>query len=331
MNFKTNILCFLLLSLVSISCKQGAGSMAPLSAFGTGGGLASETIPSSSKVNQWIDDQVVSSPKSCPIYSDGETDYSDLPKIADSSRPWDPSWSKTALDTLNEPKFKRMLDMEINKDDLEKLNCPNFNEMEEKDKKKFYILLISSMAHAESGFKEKTYFQEPKQKSAIDDSYGLLQIDPNNGRNSYGCETKSFKKSGKVVLGRENDGGMFDPHLNIKCGLRILKGQILSKYSSRRGRLFTSNTYWAALRPGNNACNKTQNRFKSQVSQISACTKDSDSSSLPDGGTIGELRNFNLTEQCEKVSDISRKYKPIIENDLYDPFTIPKKKHFFEL
>jgi hypothetical protein len=293
------------------------GSSSPFASFNRNG---YSSVPTSSNVQDYLDDYVSNVPSTCPVFVDGESDGQELPRIADSGKhAWDPKWSKSALNTLNKDEFKRMLSKNLSSDETKQLNCPNFNSMSDEDKKKFYIILIASMAHTESGYKPNTYFDENAyakkmgNSKKIDDSYGLLQIDPGNAAGVRNCGVSKVNKSGGVVRGRSNDGGLYDGDKNVECGLVFLNWQLTK---SKDKKIFSNKSYWSALRPSNKSSVKTAKKFRSQISQISACNKGS--SSFPLAPSLGEQKVLDSDARCTKISNNSRKNKPIDQdNPLY--------------
>ena len=291
-NKSNTIITFITILLLCTSCEENVKDVGRIS----------------SNVTGFIHGSVSQVPSACPIFVDGESDGHDLPRIGDSGKnQWNPKWSMTALKTLEKVEFKRLLDKKLSESEANKLQCPKFNSMSDQDKRKFYIILISSMAHTESGFKTKTYFDENAyakkmgNTKRIDDSYGLLQIDPGNASGVRKCGVSKVNKSGGVVRGRDNDGGLYDGSKNIECGLVFLKWQLLD---SKNKKIFAEDSYWSALRPNGSSSKKTTKKFNSQISQISACKEKS--ALYASGPNLGEQKVLNSDARCTKVSNHSR-------------------------
>ncbi|MBC7714772.1 MAG: transglycosylase SLT domain-containing protein [Rhizobacter sp.] len=138
---------------------------------------------------------------------------------------------KTELDTL--------FTTEVNRSDLHLLRCDNFNLLPTFQKKRFWILYMASIAHAESGLNPNDTYREPTDGTL---SSGLLQID------RASANRHSTPYTGFVFT--QND--LFNPDLNLMAGLYILKHQLEGGISGERpdirGRLFTNSSYyWSVL------------------------------------------------------------------------------------
>ncbi len=110
--------------------------------------------------------------------------------------------------------------------------CPRFREMNEADKKNFWVWLIASMANFESSCNERVKAQGVNGIAA-----GLLQL--HLGKEyAYGCRR-----------GMDSLDGV----QNLECGLTILGRDL-----ARTGKIFPSNkNYWQVLRPQSKPGQKT--------------------------------------------------------------------------
>lgn len=88
--------------------------------------------------------------------------------------------------------------------------CPAYKDLNERDKRNFWVHLISSMSEFESNHKPETSYTEAfydaQGRRVV--SRGLLQISIESG-NGYGCGLKDANE-------------LHDPLINLDCGLRIL-------------------------------------------------------------------------------------------------------------
>lgn len=120
--------------------------------------------------------------------------------------------------------------------------CPRYQQLSTKERRKFWVGLLSAMAKPESGFKpEITYqerFKDGKGKRVI--SRGLLQISIESANQKrYDCDIP-------------HAGLLHDPIINLSCGVKILAkwvkedGVIASKTTS--GTHKGGGRYWSTLR-----------------------------------------------------------------------------------
>lgn len=117
--------------------------------------------------------------------------------------------------------------------------CPAYGQLNERDKKNFWVYLLSSMAELESSHKpEMSYteaFNDAQGNRVV--SRGLLQISIESG-NGYGCGFKTASE-------------LHDPLKNLDCGLRILNKWVGNdgKIAGQIGATWQGGArYWAVLR-----------------------------------------------------------------------------------
>lgn len=123
--------------------------------------------------------------------------------------------------------------------------CPRFASLTEAERRQFYIMLISSMARFESGFKPELKYQESFKDS--DGRYiisrGLTQMSIESA-NGYGCK-----------IARAED--LHDPETNLRCTVRVLakwipQDKMIGSYgiSPKTGKEahLGGGRYWAVLR-----------------------------------------------------------------------------------
>ncbi|OUR98533.1 hypothetical protein A9Q84_03730 [Halobacteriovorax marinus] len=280
------IVFFIFLSL--FSCKKPGGLSS-----GSGG------IPSSTNVNKWMQDQT-SSKTNCPVIVDGVSKESAFPLIAPvGKKAWSDEWSKEIYDTLDSERIANLTSTKLNRSDLNDLHCPNYNSMNEADKKNFWVILMASMSYAESSFDTSNYYDE----KGTNDSYGLLQIDAPNAR-AYGCKTAKGISPMGSKSGRSGGGDMYKPKVNLRCGLYILNRQI----ERTGGSIFSSKSYWAVLRKSRKGSAKMTSRFTAQIQQIPTCQKNFQSPIATDK-EVGEGSTLSEDERCRTVGDSARRAK----------------------
>lgn len=149
-------------------------------------------------------------------------------------REWDPKYTDSLYQTLSEPSFEEFLKQKIDDEDLKKANCPEFNDLDNEDKKKFYIVYLAAIAEAGSDYNTE---DASYSKGDGTTNYGLLQIDP-----------KSAKAHAGSVLEKPIDASSLKQYQNnLKAGAYVLKHQIAGKIAT--GRLFPDKTYyWPTLK-----------------------------------------------------------------------------------
>ncbi len=117
--------------------------------------------------------------------------------------------------------------------------CAGYADLNERDKKNFWVYLLSSMAELESNHNPATSYTE-----AFNDaqgnrvvSRGLLQLSIESG-NGYGCGFKTASD-------------LHDPLKNLNCGLRILNKWVGNdgKIAGKNGTSWQGGArYWSVLR-----------------------------------------------------------------------------------
>lgn len=127
--------------------------------------------------------------------------------------------------------------------------CPKYKSLSKEQKVTVWTEFISAVAYYESGWKptswmtEKTMGKDPITGKQVR-SEGLLQLSYQDIQWAEYCK---FDWSKDKKLGVDDPSKtIFDPFLNLDCGLRILASQIKSK-----GKVIVSNgVYWAVLKDG---------------------------------------------------------------------------------
>jgi hypothetical protein len=175
-------------------------------------------------------------------------------KPSSSNIQWEDKYTDYLYKTLSGPSFDPLLDQKIDEDDLKKINCPQFNELDKDQKKKFYIVYLAAIAEASSDYNtnDETYSRFDKTTN-----YGLLQIDPESAK----------RHAGSIVINDIGKDELTNYVPNLQVGAYILKHQIAGKIAT--GRLFPDKTYyWPTLK---NSQKRILNTFKSNSENLPFC------------------------------------------------------------
>ncbi|MDA9189535.1 hypothetical protein N9O57_00995 [bacterium] len=193
----------------------------------------------------------------------------DKPVIKEASKgEWQDTWTEEGVfKPLAEEPASKLLTAEIDEQDLQKIGCPGYKSLGEEDKKKFWAVMMGSMSHYEGEHKPDEYFDEPGgDGESMNDSYGLLQIDAANA-GAAGCVKEDGSKPEGGKLGKEGGGDMYDPVVNLRCGLAMVNKQLERK----NGKIFDDGSYWAIFREGRPAEEKFSKLVVEEMKQIEAC------------------------------------------------------------
>jgi hypothetical protein len=121
---------------------------------------------------------------------------------------WKTEWTEALSNTLLHEDHKLMLNRFIDEDDLNELNCPDYNYASLEEKLDFWQVFFASLVRSESGLNEKA--RSPKMRGHR--SYGLLQLAPQTAKRF--CDLTSI----------END--ILDGAKNLSCGIKLLSWQL---------------------------------------------------------------------------------------------------------
>ena len=176
------------------------------------------------------------------VSSQFKSDWSDIPQ----SKQWD-EIVLNALDLYGQG----MLLTKSVKDG--KQFCANFDKLSIAEKKEFYLMLISSMARYESGFKPSSQYKESFKDDHGENiiSRGLLQISKGSSQ-YYGCGITDAQM-------------LHDPKMNLECGVKILNKWIVKDgcVACRTDKWLGGARYWSVLRETRSPFLKIQNKTKS--------------------------------------------------------------------
>lgn len=162
--------------------------------------------------------------------------YASLDYAAWSEYNEDGSWTRATENAVSQSGLVKTIPADINE------FCPRYQQLTTKERRKFWVGLLSAMAKPESGFKpEITYqerFKDAKGHRVV--SRGLLQISIESANQKrYDCDIPQA-------------GLLHDPIINLSCGVKILAkwvkedGVIASKAKS--GTHKGGGRYWSTLR-----------------------------------------------------------------------------------
>lgn len=138
----------------------------------------------------------------------------------------DKSWTETALKAIR----AHWANLQ-NGRDIENF-CSGYRRSSRAEKENCWLLIVGALVRRESGFRPGTVYGEGA--PLYYNSVGLLQLSHN--RRAREC----------VKEGARSEQDLKNPHLNLKCGIRILarlvanKGQIAGKHGA--------GAYWSVLR-----------------------------------------------------------------------------------
>lgn len=151
---------------------------------------------------------------------------------------WESNYSQSILHYLGRAELSTLIDTEINANDLKMLGCSGYSRSSIFEKKKFWVIFMASIAHAESSLNPRAVYREKDGTL----SSGLLQIDVLSANR----HTQTYTD----YLFSQQD--LFNTDLNLMAGLYIMKHQLEGSINAQRpeliGRLFTDRSYyWSVL------------------------------------------------------------------------------------
>jgi hypothetical protein len=158
---------------------------------------------------------------------------------------WDPAWDKTIEQSLPPELLSKRAVRAV------KPFCPEFKTMAELDRRAFWAYMFQALAGAEAGLVPTTDVRHTEPEVAVQDtvtkrlvrSEGLLQLTYMDA-DRYGCDFDWEKD--KALPEKDPQRTILQPDNNLKCGILIMKNQIIDKHKP----LATSSSYWSTLRPG---------------------------------------------------------------------------------
>ncbi len=180
---------------------------------------------------------------------------------------WKQEWSEAIKEELSKDLYKEgdsaLLNISIDDEDLNELQCTGYNKASNENKTDFWIAFFSALTRAESGFNPKVI----SGKSRGQRSYGLLQLAKQTAKKECGIEPQS-----KGVLNAED---------NLKCGVKLIQWQLQGAPTSTGkkmrsdlvGQLFGKGIFqWGPLRQNDHRGRKLLvSWFKNHLDQLSFC------------------------------------------------------------
>ncbi|WP_372655858.1 hypothetical protein [Halobacteriovorax sp.] len=162
---------------------------------------------------------------------------------------WSREWTQFIYDSLEYN--TGLLENDINEQDLQSINCSNFNSLSKTQRTMFWALFMSSVSHFESSFNPNERYYESSMKKY---SEGLFQLSTSDSSYYSNCDV--------------DNSNILDPKENIRCAISILDVQIEGSSRREPGRLFPdSYFYWSVLTRSSSKI-KVQNFFKERVGEL---------------------------------------------------------------
>jgi hypothetical protein len=181
---------------------------------------------------------------------------------------WKREWTQAIYSELSREENQEMLHRKIFEADLKNLNCPNYNDATEMEKKDFWVVFFSSLARSESGLNELA----KSRMSRGHRSYGLLQFAPDT----------AFRFCQLILL----DEQILDGEDNLTCGVKLLNWQMAGApdKSGRKARADLENKIfgkkmllWGPLRQNDKSGRKRLYQwFNAHLDQLPFCNDDLD-------------------------------------------------------
>ena len=180
---------------------------------------------------------------------------------------WKPEWSHVIDEELKRDDYslgaESMLNLVIDEEDLDDLECDGYNQASFEDKRNFWIVFFSALARAESAFNPKV----GSRKTHGHRSFGLLQLSKQTAKNE--CHFITPKQS---VLNAED---------NLRCGVKLMSWQLHGAptksgkklRSDLEGQLFGKYIFqWGPLRQNDpKGRSLLVNWFKDHLEQLPFC------------------------------------------------------------
>jgi len=136
--------------------------------------------------------------------------------VAPAKKEWKKEWSDSLYNDLSKAPYDKILEDEVlDQGTWEKLGCPNYTKLYDKQRRSVWITFVAELARYESGY----------DTNVVGDgglSNGLLQLNYNTVKSGtrYNCQ---FSGSGDKHL-------KSDPKENLRCGLKVLNWTFRAKH-----------------------------------------------------------------------------------------------------
>ncbi|MDO9182733.1 MAG: transglycosylase SLT domain-containing protein [Bacteriovorax sp.] len=180
---------------------------------------------------------------------------------------WKANWTSVIIDELKKDEYRigelAMLNLEINENDLEVLECSGYNKATHDEKSDFWVVFFSGLARSESGFNEKA--RSPMSRGHR--SLGLLQLASATAKTRCGIYPP--------------DSSVLDAQDNLICGIKLMSWQLHGAPISSdkflradlEGHLFGKYMFqWGPLRQNDHRGRRIlTNWFKDHLEQLKFC------------------------------------------------------------
>jgi len=180
---------------------------------------------------------------------------------------WKDEWSTSISEELKKPEYREgktaFLNISIDEDDLDDLECGEYNNASFEQKTDFWIVFFSALARAESGFNEKA-------RSALSRghrSFGLLQLSKSTAKSQCGINPP--------------ESSVINPKDNLICGIKLMVWQLNGGPTSSgkklrsdlEGQIFGKYIFqWGPLRQNDRRGRKLlMDWFKIHLTQLKFC------------------------------------------------------------
>lgn len=226
---------------------------------GSGGG-GGGSVPTAEDLNNYIDRLTTPENKTCTDVIVDRQKPKKFPIIYPSGKyQWKNDYSNSISKQFDKDYMRVLKYEKIDEGDLSLIHCKGYNYATDEEKKQFWVLFLSAVSFAESGFYKDDEYSEGNGTV----STGLLQIDPKAA--SDWCQPVAedidipitiIRQNGKDIKKRFfSNQHMHDPNINLQCGLLMMQRQIMgvktepnNKYY--KNKLFTTGPdywYWSTL------------------------------------------------------------------------------------
>lgn len=184
---------------------------------------------------------------------------------------WKNEWTSTILEELKKDEYRvgeqAMLNLEIDEEDLNELECDGYNNATPDQKSEFWVVFFSALTRAESAFNPKARSRMSKGHRSL----GLLQL------------ARATAKSQCGIVPPE--GSVLNPEDNLKCGIKLMSWQLHGApitsgkklRSDLEGQIFGSHMFqWGPLRDNDLRGRKLLTYwFKAHLDQLKFCNQKS--------------------------------------------------------
>lgn len=198
-----------------------------------------------------------------PPQSETQPDFKFKPLSWESAKSTNVKWSNFVFNLIDKEEFSK-LDRATDATNF----CPKYDSLSRLQKINFWGALISGMTRYESNYKTTTRMVEvglgkdPFTGKQIA-SEGLLQLSYADAK--YRSYCKMSWAADKNKADTDPTKTIFDPYINLECGVKILSNQVYNK-----GKIaITSGAYWSVIKPDH--ANEKLSEISAIVRSLSFC------------------------------------------------------------